>query len=333
MPSDRLKRRELIALLGGAAVGWPLAARAQQGDRVKRLGILQGGVEEQFAVADKRLLAGLAELGWAEGRNLRLDYRTVGSNDPALIRPQAEALIRAAPDVIYTTPATAVQVLQRLTSTIPIVFNQNGDPVQAGTVQSLARPGGNITGFLTSEPSINTKYLQLLKDIAPQVTRVAVLQTEASAWRGDFAVIESVAGSFAMTAVASIVRDDPADIERAIVAFSQAPNGGLILPPDIVITTKHRVLVAALAAKYRLPTVTNNRLFVEAGGLMYYAAAPLDFQRVAIYLDRILRGGKPADLPVETPSKFNLVINLKTAKALGLNIPPLLLAAADELIE
>ena len=231
-----------------------------------------------------------------------------------------------------TTPATAVQVLQQLTTTIPIVFVQNGDPVKAGTVQTLARPGGNITGFVMSEPSINTKYLQLLKDVDPRMSRVAVLQTEASAWRDDFAVVASIAGSIGVKAVAALVRDDPADIERTIVDFAREPNGGLILPPDLV-TFRYRVLIAGLAIKYRLPTVSNSREITEAGGLMFYAAAPLDYHLVAAYIDRILRGTKPADLPVETPSKFNLVINLKTAKALGLEVPASMQQVADEVIE
>jgi putative ABC transport system substrate-binding protein len=328
-----MNRRDMIALLGGAAA-WPVAARAQ-GEGIKRLGILLGGSAVQFQVSDKQLIEGLAQLRWTEGRNLRVDLREAGSNDPALIRPHAEGLIRSAPDIIYASPATAVQVLQRLTSTIPIVFYQNGDPVQAGTVQSLARPGGNITGFVQFEPSINAKYLQLLKDIAPQTARVAVLQAEASQTaRGgsDFAVIERAARSLAITPVSLLVRDDPDDIAHAIVGFGQEPNGGLILPPDVV-TARHRGLIAALAIKYRLPSVGPSRPFVEAGGLMCYAVAPADYHRVAAYVDRILRGTNPSELPVETPTAFKLIINLKTATALGLTIPPSLFALADEVIE
>jgi putative ABC transport system substrate-binding protein len=252
-----LRRRDFITFLGGAAT-WPVAARAQQPDRAKRLGILIGGTEADYAATNRQLLDGLARLGWTEAQNLRVDYRLAGSNDPAVIRPHAEALVRAAPDVIYSSPATAVQVLQRLTGTIPIVFIQNGDPVQAGTVQSLARPGGNITGFLLSEPSINTKYLQLLKDIAPQLTRVGVLQTEASrSARGgsDFAAIESASRSLAITPVALLVRDDPADIEGAIAAFAREANGGLILPPDNALT-RRRASIVALAAQHHLPAST-----------------------------------------------------------------------------
>jgi putative ABC transport system substrate-binding protein len=333
-------RRDFITLLGGAAAApslWPFAARAQ-GEGVKRLGILFAGSAaqmEQAQIPDKLLVEGLARLGWTEGRNLRVDVRLAGSNDPAILRPHAESLVRTAPDVIYANSATAVQVLQRLTGTIPIVFYQSADPVQAGTVQSLARPGGAITGFLAFEPSMNTKYLQLLKDIAPQTTRVAVLQTEATrsaGGRNDFVVVEQASQSLAITAVALIVRDDTADIERAIAGFAQEPNGGLILPPDNV-TLRHRALIIALAAKHRLPAVYNRREFVDAGGLMFYAAAPPDVRLVAAYIDRILRGARPGDLPVVTPDRFNLVINLKTATALGLTIPPSLFALADEVVE
>jgi putative tryptophan/tyrosine transport system substrate-binding protein len=327
-----MRRRDFIAGLGSAATAWPLVGRAQQPERISRVGILIGGSESDYQAVIKVFLERLAQLGWTEGRNLRIDYRSAGSNDADAIRPHAEALVRAAPDVIFTSPATAVQVLQRLTSTIPIVFVQNGDPVQGGSVQSLAHPGGNITGFLVGEPSINTKYLQLLKDMAPQVTRVSVLQTQASSWRGDFAVIEVVARSFAVAPVRTLVRDDPADIERAIVAFARERNGGLILPSD-AITFKHRSLIVALAAKRRLPAVYSSRRFVDAGGLISYAPAPFDFRQGAAYVDRILRGAKPAELPVQLPTKYDMVLNLTTAKALGLTIPETLLATADEVIQ
>jgi len=321
--------------LAGSAIAWPLAARAQPSNAAKRLGLLIGGTEADAPGMNGQLLDGLAPLGWREGQNLRIDYRLVGSNNPALISPHAEALVRAAPDVIYTWPATAVQVLQRLTSTIPIVFNQNGDPVAAGTVASLAHPGANITGFVQFDASINTKYLQLLKDIAPQTARVAVIQTEASrSARGgsDFAAVEEAAKSFSVTAVSLVVRDDPADIEAAIAGFAREPNGGLILPPDNALT-RRRAAIVALAAQHRLPAIYGARLWVDAGGLLYYSAAPLDYHRVAAYVDRILRGAKPGELPVVTPDKFNLVINLKTATALGLTIPPSLFALADEVVE
>jgi putative tryptophan/tyrosine transport system substrate-binding protein len=320
-----VKRREFIAGLGAAV--WPVAAWAQQPER-RRLDILDTTNNAQRALREA-----LAELGWVEGRNLQIEYRSADSNDPALLRPHAEAIVRAAPDVIFTNAATAVQVLQRLTSTIPIVFAQSGDPIQGGSVQSLARPGGNVTGFLTFAPSINTKYLQLLRDVAPQVTHVSVLQTQASSWRGDFAVIEAVAPFFAVAAVVTLVHDDAADIERSIVGFARDPNGGLILPPDGV-TLKHHALIVALAAKYRLPAVYWSPTFVEAGGLMgYYGLFGDIYRRAASYVDRILKGENPADLPVQQPTKFELAINLNTAKALGLTVPNTLLVNADRLID
>jgi putative tryptophan/tyrosine transport system substrate-binding protein len=327
-----MRRRDFIAGLGGAAA-WPRLVHSQQPDRIRRLGILVGGSGDAGApTLINELLGALVQLGWMEDRNLRVDLRLAGSNDPDTIRPHAEALVRAAPDVISAFGATAVQVLQRLTSTIPIVFFQNGDPVQGGSVQSLAHPGRNITGFVGFEPSINTKYLQLLKDMAPQMTRVSVVQTQASSWRGDFAVIDVVARSFAVAPVRTLVRDDPADIERAIVAFAREPNGGLILPPD-AITSKHRALIVALAARHHLPAVYFNRSFVDAGGLISYAAAPIDFRQVAAYVDRILRGANPADLPIQLPTKYEIVLSLKTAKTLGLTISETLLATADEVIQ
>jgi putative ABC transport system substrate-binding protein len=327
-----VRRKEFIAWLGGAAMAWPLAARAQQSNRIRRVGILNDGLGENLGLGNKEFLEGLAQLGWTVGSNLQIDDRSADSNDPSAMGPPAEALVRAAPDVIYARPATAVQALQRLTHTIPIVFVQSGDPVQGGSVQSLARPGSNITRFVVFEPSINTKYLQLLKGIAPQVTRVSVLQTQASSWRGDFAVIEVVARSFAVAAVRTLVRDDPADFERAIASFAQQPNGGLVLPPD-GITSKHRTLIVALAATHRLPAVYPARSFVDAGGLMSYAAARIDIRQVASYVDRILRGAKPADLPVQQPTKYETVINFKTAKSARSHRPRTLLATADEVIQ
>jgi putative ABC transport system substrate-binding protein len=324
-----VRRRQFIVGLGSAAA-WPLAARAEQVDRIRRVGILNDGLSGG-ELGNKAFLEGLAQLGWMEGRNLRIDYGLAGSNDPDAMRPAAEALVRAAPEVIYARPATAVQALQRLTRTIPIVFVQSGDPVQGGTVQSLARPGTNMTGFVSFEPSINTKYLQLLKEMAPRVTRVSVLQTQASSWRGDFTVIEVVARSFAVAPVRMLIRDDPADIERAIASFARQPDGGLVLPPDDI-TRKHRALIVALAAEHRLPAVYWNRGFVDSGGLISYAARLVDVRQVAAYVDRILRGAKPADLPVQQPTKFELIINLKTAAALGLDVPESLLATADEVI-
>ena len=327
-----MRRREFITLLGGAATGWPLAARAQQSGLMKRLGVLRGGTEVDLQATNTAFRQGLQDLGWTEGRNLRVDYRSLDVNGPDSASPYAAELVGLAPDVIFASPSPTVAALLRLTRTIPIVFTGSGDPVQAGSVQSFARPGGNVTGFISFDASINTKYLQLLKDIAPQVTRVAVIQTQGSAWRGDFAVVAAVARLFAAEPVATLIRDDAADIERAIVAFAREPNGGLIFPPA-GIAGKHRRLIVALAATHRLPAVYSSRGFVDAGGLMSYGAEPLDYRRVASYVDRILKGEKPADLPVQAPTKFETVLNLKTAKALGLQVPDVVRLRADEVIE
>jgi putative ABC transport system substrate-binding protein len=310
-----MQRRDFITLLGGAAAMssslWPLAARAQQPNRIKRVGVLTGQTEADARANLRSLQQALQELGWTERRNFLIDLRAVGSNDPDVARPYAMELVRLAPDVIVVNPAPLAEVLHRLTSTIPVVFNISGDPVQAGFVQSLARPGGNMTGLFLFEPSFNTKYLQLLKDMAPHLTRVAVLQTEASSWRGDFAAVEAVARSFSVAPIALLIRDDPADIERVIAEFAREPNGGLILPPD-AITNKHRQLIVFFAAKHHLPAVYSTRAFLDAGGLMYYGAVPFDaYRRMAPYVDRILRGTKPSDLPVQAPTQFKLVINLR----------------------
>jgi putative ABC transport system substrate-binding protein len=326
-----IRRREFITTLGGAAA-WPLAARGQQPEPIKRLGILRGNVNALTPPSTEDFLKGLEQLGWIEGRNLRVDYRLTGSNAGDVARPHAESLIRAGPDVIFASAAAIVQVLKELTHTIPIVFVQFGDPVQMGIVQSLARPGGNLTGFVNFEPSINTKYLQLLKDIAPQVTRVGILQSRTTIFRRDFETIETVAPAFGVATAALVVLDDSADIERSVVAFAREPNGGLILPPDGV-TNRHREPIVELAAKHRLPAVYSLRRTVDAGGLMSYAPVPADYRLVADYVDRILRGAIPGELPVQVPTKFELVINRKTAKALGLAVPLTLLATADEVIE
>jgi len=244
----------------------------------------------------------------------------------------AAELVALSPDVIFACPHTPVASLHQQTRTIPIVAAMSGDPVSAGFVQSYARPGGNVTVFLIFETTINTKYPQLLKDIAPHVTRAAVVHAENTAWRNDFAAIRSAAQSFNVEPVEIVVRD-AADIERQIDEFSRAPNGGLIVPPDAV-TVRHRQLILALAAKYRLPALYALREFVSDGGLMCYSTDFIDiFRRAASYVDRILKGEKPSDLPVQAPTKFELVINLRTAKALGLDLPPALLARADEVIE
>jgi putative ABC transport system substrate-binding protein len=327
-----VRRRTFITLLAGAAA-WPHAARAQQGERVRRIGVLMGFAEGdagwQANVAALR--AGLHELGWIDGRNVRIDYRWAAVDRDRLRAYPAE-LVTLAPDVIFACPHFAVTALLEQTRDIPIVAVQSGDLVEAGFAQTHARPGGNVTGFTMFEATINTKYLQLLKDIAPRVARVCVMQSANSAWRGDFRAIEAVAQALSAEPIAAIVRD-AAEIERAIETFASKPGGGLIIPPDSL-TVRHGELIIALAAKYRLPAVYSNRDFVTSGGLMSYATDHPDlFRRAASYVDRILRGEKPANLPVQAPVKYELAINLKTAKALGLEVPTTLLARADEVIE
>jgi putative ABC transport system substrate-binding protein len=328
-----VRRRQFITLLGGAAA-WPLAANAQQPrERMRRIGVLMGFAEGdagwQANVAALR--AGLQELGWIDGRNVRIDYRWP-AGDRDRLRPYPAELVALAPAVIFACPHFAVTALLEQTRDIPIVAVQSDDLVEAGFAQTHARPGGTVTGFTMFEATINTKYLQLLKDIAPQVARVCVMQSANSAWRGDFRAIETVAQALSAEPIAAIVRD-AAEIERAIETFASKPGGGLIIPPDSL-TVRHGELIIALAAKYRLPAVYAIRDFVTSGGLMSYATDLPDlFRRAASYVDRILRGERPADLPVQAPVKYELLINLKTAKALALEVPPTLLARADEVIE
>jgi putative ABC transport system substrate-binding protein len=326
-----MKRRDFITLLAGTAAAWPLAAGAQQPDRLRRVGILWGGAESDPDGPVAVFRAALRELGWTDGRNVRIDVRWTAA-DPNLIRTYAAELVGLTPDVIFASPHPAVVEVLQQTRTIPIVAMGSGDPVDASLAQSHARPGGNLTGFFTFEATINAKYLQLLKDIAPRVSRVAVIQTESSAWRGDFRAVEAAAPSLAVQPVGMIVRDTT-DIERTITAFAREPNGGLIWPPDSI-TTSHRELIVALAAKYRLPSVYPSRAWITSGGLMYYGADNADtVRRAAGYVDRILRGEKPGELPIQAATKFDLGINLKTAKALGLEVSSPLLIRADEVIE
>jgi putative ABC transport system substrate-binding protein len=328
-----MRRREFLGVLGCAAAAWPIAARAQQPTRLRRIGVLLGFANDADGQARFGALRDeLRRLGWVDDRNLRIDLRWA-AGDTERTRASAAELIAAAPDVIFASPATMVAVLRRQTWTLPIVFVQSGDPVRAGSVMSHARPGGNATGFTLFEASINTKYLQLLKDIAPGVTRAAVVQNpDNTSWRGDVAQIEAVARSLGVVPVPTPVRN-PADIERALAAFAGEPNGGVIALPDNT-NFRHRDVIVAMAAKHRLPAIYPFRYFVTGGGLMSYGADQPDiYRRAASYVDRILKGEKPADLPVQAPTKYELVINLKTAKALGLTVPPTLLARADEVIE
>jgi ABC-type uncharacterized transport system substrate-binding protein len=327
-------RREFITLLGGAAAGWPLAARAQQRDRVRRIGVLMGLAADD-AESQARLAAfaqGLQQSGWIVGQNVRVDYRWGAGNADAM-RKYAAELVALAPDVILAHSSAAVAPLLQASRTVPIVFTLVADPVGAGYVNSLASPGGNVTGFTNFEYSMGGKWLELLKEIAPHVTRTAVIRESAiAAGHGQFGAIQAVALPLGVELRPVDVRD-AGDIERDITAFARSSNGGLIVTGSPAATV-HRDLIFALAARYRLPAVYNSRFFVINGGLTSYGPDFVDqFRRAAVYVDRILKGEKPADLPVQAPTKFELVINLKTAKALGLDVPPTLLARADEVIE
>jgi len=330
-----MKRRQFIMLLGGAAATWPLAARAQQqGERMRRIGVLLPAAVDDPAF-QARLAAfhqGLALLDWTIGRNVRIDTRWATTN-AANIRRHAAELVALAPDVILAHGGSTVGPLLQATRTVPIVFPVAGDPVAAGLVDSLARPGGNATGFMIFEFSLSGKWLELLKEIAPGVTRAAVLRDPTQGTgTSQFAVIQAMAPSLRVE-VNPVNMRDAGEIERAIAAFARSPNGGLIVTPSGPAFV-HRDLIVTLAARYKLPAVYNERSFVAAGGLVSYGANEVDqYRQAAGYVDRILKGEKPADLPVQAPTKYELVINLKTAKALGLDVPPSVLARADEVIE
>ena len=329
-----MKRRDFISLLvGGAAAAWPLAAGAQQGERMRRVGVLAPTAPDD-AEAQTRFAAlrqGLQRFGWIEGRNLQINARW-GAGDAGAIGSAATELAALVPDVIVASGSAVAAILQA-TRTVPIVFVSVPDPVGSGFVESLAQPGGNATGFIMFEYGLSAKWLELLKEIAPSVTRAAVLRDPAIvAGIGQFAVIQSAASSVGVD-VSAINMHDGAEIERAVTAFARRPNGGLILTAS-ALAAIHRDLVVSLAARYKLPAVYITRYFVAGGGLVSYGPDFVDqYRRAAEYVDRILKGEKPADLPVQAPTKYELVINLKTAKALGLEIPPTLLARADEVIE
>ena len=330
-----MKRREFITLLGGAAAAWPLAARAQQPERVPRIGVLMASAaddpENQARMA--AFLQGLAQLGWTDGRNVRIDTRWATTNADDLRRHAAE-LAALTPDVLVAASGTStVAPLLQATRAVPIVFVAVVDPVGAGFVASLARPGGNATGFLMFEYGLSGKWLELLKQVAPGVTRAAVLRDAAIASGiGQFAAVQAVAPSLGVELSPVDARDVP-EIERAVAAFASSGNGGLIVTPSPV-ANRHRDLIATLAARHRLPAVYGSRPYVAAGGLISYGPDLIEqYRRAAGYIDRILKGEKPADLPVQAPTKYELVINLKTAKALGLEIPATVLARADEVIE
>jgi putative ABC transport system substrate-binding protein len=327
-----MKRRDFITLIGGAAA-WPLAARAQQ-ERMRRIGVLLPAAADdaEFQTRVGAFLQGLQELGWTIGRNVRVDTRWATSN-AASIRKHAAELAALAPDAILAFGASTVGPLLQETRTVPIVFPVVGDPVAAGFVESLARPGGNATGFMTFEYGMAGKWLELLKQIAPVVTRVAVLRDPAiPTGPAQFGVIQAAAPSAGMEVRTVDVRD-AREIERGIAALARASNGGLIITASAGSQVHHNLIIT-LAARHKLPAVYYERLFASAGGLISYGPDFVDrFRRAAGYVDRILKGEKPADLPVQAPTKYELVINLKTAKALGLEVPPALLARADEVIE
>jgi putative ABC transport system substrate-binding protein len=328
-----MKRRDFITLLGGAAA-WPLAARAQQPDRPRRIGVLMNlTTDDPEASARVTALAqGLQQLGWTVGRNLRIDYRW-GAVDADHSRTYAAELVALAPELILTAGIPAVAALQRATRTVPIVFVNTVDPVGAGLVDSLAEPGGNVTGFTLYEYGISAKWLELLKEVAPQLKRVAVLRdADISSGIGQLAVIQAAAPSFGVEVRPVGVRDAD-EIERTVTAFARSSNGGLIVTASSL-TAAHRKRIIALAARHRLPAVYALRYFATSGGLVSYGPDTTDpFRHAADYIDRILKGEKPADLPVQAPTKYKLVINLKTARALGLTVPATLLARADEVIE
>jgi putative ABC transport system substrate-binding protein len=328
-----VKRRAFITLLGGAAAAWPLRAGAQRREKMRRIGVLMNLAADD-AEGQARLAAflqGLQEAGWAVGRNVRVDLRW-GAGDADRIRKQAAELVALAPDVVLASGIPAATPLLQVTRTVPIVFAQVVDPVGAGLVASLARPGGNATGFTFSEYGMSGKWVELLKEIAPGATRVAVLRDAAStSGIGYLGAIQSVASSFGME-LTPVGVSDAGEIERGVTAFARASSGGLIVTGN-TLTIVHRELIIRLAARHRLPAVYNWRLFVNDGGLISYGPDSIDpFRRAAGYIDRILKGENPADLPVQAPTKYELVINLKTAKALGLEVPPTLLARADEVI-
>jgi putative ABC transport system substrate-binding protein len=329
-----MRRRDFITLIGGAAVTWPLAARAQQAERMRHVGVLLPAAanDPEFQALVGAFLQGLQRSGWIVGRNVQIDTRWA-TTTPAEIRRHAAELAALAPDVVLAHGTSTVGPLQQATHTVPIVFPIITDPVAGGFVDSLARPGGNATGFMLFEYSMSGKWLELLKQIAPSVTRVAILgDPDTSTGPAQFGVIQAVAPSLRVE-VSALNKRDTGEIERAVTAFARATNGGLIVtaggPAQL-----HRDLIISLAARHKLPAVYFDRSFVTAGGLLSYAPDRVElYQRAAGYVDRILNGEKPAEMPVQAPTKYRLVINLKTAKALGLDVPVHLQQIADEVIE
>ena len=329
-----MKRREFITLLGGAAAAWPLAARAQQSEPMRRIGVLMNVAADDPEAAARvgAFSQGLGELGLVIGRNVRIDYRWYAGNAEAA-RKYATELVALAPEVILASGTLGVTAIQQVNRPVPIVFTLVADPVGAGFVNSLAQPGGNATGFMLYEYSLSGKWLEFLKQIAPRITRVAVLRDQTNpAGIAQFGAIQALAPSLGVQVSPINVRNAN-DIESGIATFARTANGGLIVTGSASATVHHH-LITKLAAQYNLPAIYTNRVSVAGGALISYGPDRVDpYRRAASYVDRILKGEKPADLPVQAPTKYELVINLKTAKAVGLEVPPSLLARADEVIE
>ena len=327
-----MRRREFITLVGGAAAAWPLAARAQQRERLRRVGVLMSTAasDEEGQARFVSLVQGMQQLGWAAGHNLRVDARWPASADE--VRRYAQDLVAATPDVILATGAN-VALLQQATQSIPIVFVVVLDPVGAGYVASLARPGGNTTGFAIFEHSFAGKWLEMLKEVVPAMTRVAVMQNpDHPAWNAYLNAIREVASRMSVEVTPAPARNAD-EVEAALAAFGQQPNGGVILLPSPLVTN-NRELIAALTLRYRLPSIYIVRFYPASGGLMSYGLETFDqIRQAANYVDRILKGAKPGELPVQAAGKFEMVINLKTAKALGITVPATMLGRADEVIE
>jgi putative ABC transport system substrate-binding protein len=330
----QIRRREFITLLGGAAAAWPLCARAQQTKQTRRIGVLMGLVAGD-PEAQSRVVAfenGLRELGWVKGRNLSIDYRWAG--DGNVLRDHATELLALAPDLILANSTPVTVALREQSEAVSIVFTQVVDPVGQGLVSNLAHPGGNVTGFTSFEYSIGTKWLETLKQTAPRVTRVALLFNPESAPFADLFIrpVEAAASSFSVALIRAAVRD-PVHVDQVFEALAREPNGGLMVLPDLSMAN-YREAIVALAARYRVPAVYPFRYFAASGGLMSYGTDVAEvFRRAAGYVDRILKGTSPGELPIQAPNKYELVINLKTAKVLGLEVPPTFIARADEVIE
>ena len=329
-----MRRREFITLLGGSAIAWPLAARAQQPERMRRVGVLMGYPEgdKQAQAGVSALRKGLQNLGWIEGQNIHSDYRWAGP-DPEKARTYAKELAGMSPDVIVSSTNQVTAIVQHETRTIPIVFAFVGDPVGSGFVQSLSRPGGNLTGFANFENSIGSKWLELLRELAPKAKRVGFIYCPSAAPNVGFFHAAQTAAPASGVALIPLPVNDAIDIERGVTAFAAEPDGGLIVAPHAV-TLGNRDLIEGLALKYRLPAVYSDRYFADSGGLVSFGNNTPDlFMRAASYIDRILKGAKPAELPVQLPTKFELIVNLKAAKAIGLSVPPTILSRADDVIE